>query len=413
MGATASSLGIIIDLKEKPTDDEYHAYRGRGIKAKRSEEPQGSNFYKYTYAVPTGGSFTVKEIKDDNGKKVDVSELKGVPKVTSVFAYYWRYDKTGQKPTKALLIGATAGSRPKNKIKYYARGSDTLKWYSPTISFFFSNQHLTGELLEKELDDLTCEHNNAVTINLTETHSENHRNGQKYCCGYHNSKNEAKVTVTKQEVSCGEGGHDSIHIPYFKHEIYDGSSRLTKIKYYENGNQRKRIKLKDHDFPIDSPLTLYFFYCTGNYPKLIYINGTGKKQVNGWFKKPDNSDSNGDEQWEKVPGLPDKGPESIIDCDKYNQLVEVLNKISGYNSYQKCPGPKVSESDQPEETPTEFSTEKLEADSLGTSQLSRDDSTWTLIGVSTGVGLTFGTVYLVGWKLYKRYKQSDRWIRQI
>ncbi|EKX73043.1 conserved hypothetical protein [Theileria equi strain WA] len=309
----AEDKGVTIKLSEKPanqeTTQEYtDSGSGRTIKVTESSHPglpSGSNFTRYIHKVSNGEQpFKLKEILDDNNTPIDIAQEYNKD-VTSVEAYYWGHENGKGPPNKVLLIGVTTqGNATPTYYGNRKKDGGINNWNSAgaPLPRPASRCSVTDEFLEQTLDDLTCEHNNAVTIDLTKTHSRNHSrtDGETYCCGYHNSKNEAKVTgrVTVKETQVTDPT-SSNPVKVYKHEIYDRSSRLTKIKYYDNGDhsKRKRITLDGQPFPMTGPVEISALYSDDKQdPVLIHVKCGGIST--GWYHKSTGSGDN--EQWTKV-----------------------------------------------------------------------------------------------------------------
>ncbi|AFZ79778.1 hypothetical protein BEWA_026270 [Theileria equi strain WA] len=199
---------------------------------------------------------------------------------------------------------------------------------------------LTGKLLEEKLDELVCEHHNAVTMNLTFHNSKTHNN-KSYCCYKHIG--DKKVSVTSNKVSCST---HSGSVPFFKHEVNLSSGwRVAAIYYYDSGvgTPRKRITFTGLTLPTGQPVkvTVYALYYGNNQnPVLIYVDYTGKPAVKGWFQKGNDGSisSNDNEEWTQV-GLDitlDKLTKPI-DCgdSNFKELVELLTKL-GCDGLRQC-----------------------------------------------------------------------------
>ncbi|EKX73891.1 hypothetical protein BEWA_039290 [Theileria equi strain WA] len=309
--------GVIIKLNVKPKDgdvssteeyngDEFTGGNSVKITVIKSEEPKGSHFYRYTHSPHGGRAFTLKEVKDDSGQKIQgITEDK---EVTSVSAYYWRYDSgSGRTPTKVLLVGITTSF---GTTYYKNSGGD--KW---------TEKMFQPEALENTLDDLNCYSNGAATINLSQSNS---TSGRQSCCSEH--KNEKRVSVTDGHIKVN---NDQM-TKYTKYSISNG--KLAGFKFYQDDvsndeKYRRRIRSTGLNFPIEGQVEIYTFYSSKN-PALIYVKGSGQ---NKWFKKPVTSNDTKDEEWEETLfGVPD--PESITNCDKeFKKLAEELREL-------KCEG---------------------------------------------------------------------------
>ncbi|EKX72292.1 hypothetical protein BEWA_047570 [Theileria equi strain WA] len=310
--------GVTIDLKEKPPDKDGREEKtydgdpltitGMTIIVTRSLYPpsplQGSSqdFYKYEHKDSGEQQFTLKGIQDDTGVVINVKGLRSVPEfpkdnVLSVSAYYWKHENGGsRKPKNVLIVEVVKKGHPNNETKYYVRSS--------------------------------------VTINLTK---DAYVEGKRYCCYNHIGK--GKVTVIPGLVSCSQQ-HNSTHITYFKHSINNGYS-LAGIEYNDDGNrsQRKKIKIPDIVLPTRQSVKVYVLYCTGNNPKLIYVDCGVRHAATGWYKN---------DRWQKtLNSVPD--PEKIANCshNEFNTLVSELKRNGGCGKVGDHPG-----SPQPPAKPT-------------------------------------------------------------
>ncbi|EKX73057.1 hypothetical protein BEWA_016180 [Theileria equi strain WA] len=142
------------------------------------------------------------------------------------------------------------------------------------------------------------------------------------------------VSVIPAPVSCTNPGHTSSQITAYKHTI-SGSSKLTGIKFYLNGDQgqRRRITSRNLGLPIEGPVDVYAFYCTED-PILVYVNSTGgSSQTIGWYRK---SKRSYDKNWTKIPtALNGITPTNITECRNWNKLVGVLEGLKCHK-FNKC-----------------------------------------------------------------------------
>ncbi|EKX72520.1 hypothetical protein BEWA_049870 [Theileria equi strain WA] len=328
VAALTASSGVIINIKEKPDDGNgpYLYPDGSGeVSLTKVEYPQGSGFYrfKHTKKGSNGQAFHVKSVQYGGSTVSDIKPKNGEP-IKSYSVWYWSGDGNMNNPL-FIEIENKNGTYDYHETK----GSDWNKYIrDPPLS---NNEPLPPDPLEQKLDDLNCQHNGAVVIDLTYDKYKGTQN--RYCCRSHTA--DKKVSVTGNKVANT--------IPYYKHRI-DLQTTLSGIKYYSNGNtnsQRKRIKLAGHGFPIPGSLSVYAFYCSGNDPKLIYINPTGKDQYKGWYKQRGSDNL----EWEKVSGI-SQDPDNIKSCkeENFEQLVRELN--CGYS-----PCPKPTQPSSPEQEP--------------------------------------------------------------
>ncbi|AFZ79702.1 hypothetical protein BEWA_025510 [Theileria equi strain WA] len=450
-----ASKRVIINLSQNKkvngdtnnTATYYDSATRRKIKVTKSNYPLGSDFLKYTHvdSVSNGGQFTLKEVLDDSGKKINTSGLKGVEKVTSVSAYYWKHEVgPDKKPGNVLIVEVVKKGHPKNETKYYTKSSGTPKWYP--INGRSKPQQLDDNTLREKLDDLNCKRNNAVTIDLTNTHA---KPGHSYCCYKHVS--EKRVSVTSNKVSCSTHNGSA---PFFKHEFTSGSGvQLAAIKYYGVNTPRKRIAVTDLKLPTKQSVkvAVYAFYSSDYVPVFIYVDSTGtKSNVTGWFQKG-NGNSNGNEEWTQVKGLNNITPGDLgkIDCKdngNFKELVTELTKL-GCDKLEECtqkpkaavlqpsdPPPVsaplkshvVSNSEVAEPAQTQHQEESETADSRETTAVDQplalqvqvhDAFPWgieNILGAFVGVFTASCITTFASWKLYKAYQNySDPWVRQI
>ncbi|EKX73842.1 hypothetical protein BEWA_038800 [Theileria equi strain WA] len=321
--------GVIIKFNIRPkgnTPETYNGYEsigtGTNLQVKRSPYPtdQGltSNFYEYEHTLQNGGEFTLKEIQGDGA---NISAIRNTANVTSVSAYYWKHENDG--PRTALIVGVTTG----DTTTYYGSKRNG-SWIALNNT---SHPPLRNNDLERTLDDLLCLNYDAVIMDLSHDASYTVWTAKKpYCCSCHDG-NDRKVTVTLEKVSA------SSQIGYYKHSI-KGGDQLAGIKYYLHGSDankpenRKRIKLNGHPFPIQGPVSVYSFNC-GKKPVLIYVDGGS---ATGWYQKG-TLDS---DQWVKPRNELNEVPDKIKRCNEdFKKLAEELKRL-GCNDYGKCTAPK-------------------------------------------------------------------------
>ncbi|AFZ80118.1 hypothetical protein BEWA_029690 [Theileria equi strain WA] len=336
-----TSEEVTIEFKYNQNQDTTYKASTTGgktidITVKRSEEPRGSHFLKYTHTLnPNGESqpFKLLEIQD-NGRKIDVIGLKYVPNVTSVSAYYWKHEPGA--PRTVLIVGVTTTTDTKNKTTYYGnrKNADGNNWVGLGQR---SKPNLINGDIERTLDDLVCSNFGAVIFDLSKSVS---FSGQpSYCCRcvYHgDNDDQRKIFVTLRKVFCKQ--HTQNSIQYCKHTIKNPKNKVAKIRYYlgdtdaNTHSNRRRINSSKLQFPIDNVKAIYASYCGGN-PVLIYIEGGGS--VTGWYQK--SAVGNGNEEWTSVPNLNIKPSEltNHTDCKKYNDLVGLL-KGSRCRNLQEC-----------------------------------------------------------------------------
>ncbi|AFZ80161.1 hypothetical protein BEWA_030130 [Theileria equi strain WA] len=339
-----ASEGVIIDFSQNKNANgglttTYYDSTGssKTITITRSEEPLGSNFYKYTHSEANGQPFLLKAIQGDDGKHTS-----GIPmnnSVSSVSAYYWKYDNGDSGlPTKALMVKVVETG----KTTYYRKSNSDKDWIGPLGAN--STPPLINGDLERTLDDLVCSTYNEVIVDLSKSVSFSISTGHKkpYCCRCHGKdkggSDQQKITVERKNVSCTHKNSVTI----CKHSI-DGNYKLANIRYYLNGppdtytndpSRRRRIKSRKLQFPMDGVKAVYAFYCNHN-PVLIYVKGD---RQNKWYQKPASNGAT-DEHWTEVE-LSGITPSNFskLECEKYNKLIEALGS-AGCGSLPKCTVP--------------------------------------------------------------------------
>ncbi|EKX72157.1 hypothetical protein BEWA_046210 [Theileria equi strain WA] len=371
-----------------------------GITA-RKETDQPKGFIRVTHQHKSGNKFTLNNKLQGGGK---IGEL--IHNVTEVSVFYWN-----GAPDKAILLGITITNTP----IYYAKNSDN-DW--------IGQPPLSDDLLETKLDEQNCKHNNAVTINLSKGTFMSGDSKHSYCCSGNHSdgaRGSNRVTVTSAQISCKLHENPS-SIPFHKHEItYSGGVRLAAIKY-NDGKHRKRINSSGLDFPIQGPLSVYAFHCSGN-PALIYVDSSSDSSKNGWYKKYTGSSTvSGDEQWVEVFTISNIQPRELsntIDHEKYNGIVGILKTLSGCTSYKECPKPEEKPKAVPPETTTPDNaalTEDGQKSPTSAKVIAAPAAAvlgpWAIFGASSGPIAGAGGLTGFGWWIYKRTK-GDPWVRQI
>ncbi|EKX74162.1 hypothetical protein BEWA_042000 [Theileria equi strain WA] len=402
---------VIIKLLQKPKGDPPAAkeYNGGGngvtIKVKRTTHPPGSDFYRYEHRADNGGKFTLLEILDDNGKKINLPKVKNVPElpknnVNSVSAYYWKHDN--ENPSKVLVVGVTTES---DGTKYYAKSSGSPKWHR----FNFSSppkQSLPPEDLEKKLDDFNCKRNKAVTIDLYYVVSKDgikNGKGTQYCCYNHYHRGAEKVTVTPVTIPCAQCGHNASSISYQKHSISDSRYSIAAIKYNEGGQysgKKKSIKLTGLDFPTSDVESIYALYSNKTKePVLIYLYSP-KSNAKGWYHKG-TQDS---KPWTEIPNLKDITPEIINNCkeDNWSKLKGALESV-GCGPNPGDTHPQLA-SHFTANIPKPFSAlfPKLAAEAqlqaVSSDDESPGDNTTAIIGGAVGGTIGTGLIGVAAWK---------------
>ncbi|AFZ81026.1 hypothetical protein BEWA_004340 [Theileria equi strain WA] len=315
---------VTIKLSQKPTSDGTpetytgNSTGGRIIQVKLTSGPT-QNFFKYEHALQAGGTqlFHLMEIWDDNNSSI--SRIKGGKDVTLVEAYYWKDDKSGsgRTPGKALLVGITIDT----KTTYY-KDSGGNEWIEQAID---------AEKLEKELENLNCYNNNAVTLDLSKSLS----TGQSYCCEEHR-KTGTKIVVDKGEI-IRDGNRK---VGYTKYSITGG--QLVGIKFYKDDvsndeKYRRRITTTGGlKFPITGTVDIYAIHSDKN-PELIYVKSTGTKNpVTGWFQRGSDDNGKWTEVSAKLSGVDkDKIDNKQLSCQQWKALTGVLKH--GDSDFVDCP----------------------------------------------------------------------------
>ncbi|AFZ80783.1 hypothetical protein BEWA_001900 [Theileria equi strain WA] len=285
------------------------------------EDPEDSCFSRFVHVSNEDIPFEVEKVEYNSQ---DMDEIKPSGSIEGYSVWYWKKDGNMTNP---LLV-----EMEESDSTYEYHFNKRNNQWDKLPEHKNSQNPLDSEDLEKVLDDLNCDLNQAVTMDLSfknsESHTKNDGNDNQYCCGYHRDR--YKVTVSKGSVNAGKGARD---IPYYKHELYSGV-KLAKIKYYPNGDNtiRKRITITGINLPIKGSLSVYTFYCEDKDPVLIYLDYNEQDSVKGWYKK--NKDDI--KPWIKVLNdLSTKTPDNIKDCnDEFNKLVTELKDFNC--TYNDC-----------------------------------------------------------------------------
>ncbi|AFZ79687.1 hypothetical protein BEWA_025360 [Theileria equi strain WA] len=337
-----------------------------------------NGFFKVIHTDKNQNTFRLYGELQDGSKIEDNGDIHAVKEVS---IYYWN-----REPSKPILIEVKYGS---GTHTYYARGAGS-QWIE------HDQLSKDGEKLEKELDDLVCQHYESVTLDLTRSNSEQYAQpaNNKYCCPYHSSG--YKVSVEEKKFSCAKHPEYS-HIKAYNHSI-TGGTKIAAIIFHDGAGTRKNITLKHvPNLPNLWCQGIYALYCGGNDPVLIYVDSPGSLTAKGWYEP--NPTGGDDQPWVMVSNGPDNSPDEIKNCSSegWETLKEVLQKASGCEEFGKCFDP----APQPR-------TETREGDSHGTSQIFPWKET-VFGGLATVVS---GSLTGFGWWLYKRSK-GDPWVRQI
>ncbi|AFZ79669.1 hypothetical protein BEWA_025180 [Theileria equi strain WA] len=447
---------VIIQLRHKPKDEKipkrYSGGKRVNITVTKSNYPLGSDFLKFTHEYKASDGrknqpFTLLAVIDDQRNNLGAIGNN----VENVSAYYWKHNLT-----KALLVEVVSSG--KSGTKYYARGTSRNQWTSFTVSSGSQSIQLQPTLLEEKLDELVCEHHNAVTMDITQNNSKTYA-GRTYCCYKHYGQR--KVSVSGDKVSCVQ--HSSSSITYYKHEANAGKWKVAAIKYYNSGpnTHRIRIEIPGLNFPTkqSGKVTVYVFYSDNSRnPVLIYVDSSGTRpSVKGWYKQ-----NTGGNTWENAPAnLNNITPEDLenkgLDCkdnEGFKQLVKTLRELGcyglqqctidpahlGQNGVQREEVPAADLSDQVPDTESEtkillqgtpvaqMAEDAIDGERLkptapvvqALTQLGQEGFNLTdwgpenILGAFAGVFTASVITTFASWKLYKAYQNySDPWVRQI
>ncbi|EKX73543.1 hypothetical protein BEWA_035790 [Theileria equi strain WA] len=228
------------------------------------------------------------------------------------------------------------------------------------------------ELLERELDNLNCYSNDAVTLDLTkDAYGEN---GQLPCCKEH--KNHSKVSV--EPVSVNHAHHDHHHVgsenlTVKKYSIDGGSLAAIKLAGEKKKN-RKRIKFDNGPkFPITGPVEISALYSGNNKePVLIYVGKNGNQNPTGWYR------SGSSNTWTRATGLDSVTPENITECANWNNLVKEL-KYSD-SDLQECKEAKQDKQQEAQRSGSEESEGQGYKADAGGKEAKKDEPVESVVG---------------------------------
>ncbi|EKX72293.1 hypothetical protein BEWA_047580 [Theileria equi strain WA] len=314
-------------------------------------------------------------------------------KIKNLAVWYWDNDSNRNHP---LLIEV---EKSREYIYRYNNGGSDIQWSRlPKYSGPLTKQ-LAGKPLKKELDELNCYHNGAVTLNLTKSISTKNK---QYCCRYHVEK---KVTVGGGFVEVTDSG--SKKIPFYKHSIVGNGLKLSKIKYYVGVNTDLPKKtIKSHALAFSTPIpnvkSVSALYSDDNQdPKLIYVDYDGKDGIKGWFERKGKNRHN----WYKPENEPEKPPDEIKDSssdEDFGKIKDLLNDIAEEDGGEE---EDKREEEEAENGDDEEEEEEQDEDDYGEVPPTDKSSSKTkniLTKVASGVTPTVGAgggAY-AGWKLY-------------
>ncbi|AFZ80177.1 hypothetical protein BEWA_030300 [Theileria equi strain WA] len=313
--STAHSSGVIIDIQKSPSNGKGHDTYTFGIsdqkvKLVKSVDPPGSGFVKLTHTKNDSGigPFTVEKVifGEENNDTTAGLKLNSGNSIKHLAVWYWKEKGGIENPLLVEIIESN------NNYKYHANKGGWNQWYP------HGESQLQGEELEQKLDDLNCNLNKAVTMDITEISIRN----RSHSCGN-------KIEVSSQSITLISNSIVSTNtssIKYSIHKIQDKGYKLAKIKYYLQGqlNERKRIKADELKFPIEGPVDIYTFYCENN-PILIYVDAFGQKK---WYKRQNKN--NHDSNWVVAGELDGVLPEKIKnrDCENWEKLKGVYTGLN-------------------------------------------------------------------------------------
>ncbi|AFZ80151.1 hypothetical protein BEWA_030030 [Theileria equi strain WA] len=299
---------VTIDLSQNQKADENPAeykYNGKEIKVKRSNEPRGSDFFKYIHILETGGpGFTLKEIQGDDGNPTN-----GIPmniSVLSVSAYYWQH-----KTDSALLVEIKIDD---GNTKYY-RNNRNGKWTLHSIED--SKKGLTKE----ELDLLNCEINDAVIIDVGKRSNYDACNERDNRPNYKHTND--KILAFKDV----DSSKNLLSYQVYTHKlrtigIFTQRFHITAFKDSHRGN------LSGLPTPILDVKEVKVYMC-GDRPLLVYIDSKDTEiSVRKWYKYESEM------KWTWAVYLSSHTPKS---SGAYNDVLKVLD---GLNSI--CAPPSVT-----------------------------------------------------------------------
>ncbi|EKX72302.1 hypothetical protein BEWA_047670 [Theileria equi strain WA] len=402
---TSHSDGITIEISQKPPNSGYGlgsiTYGGdsnQQVKLIKEENPTNSGFWKFTHTkngISQGDSFKVGKVQYESS---DISlpdiGMDSNSEIQHLAVWCWSGDDNMKKPLLIELLYKN------DNYKYYSSNgdSDNLSWES-----LISSSQLKGKTLEKELDGLTCEKHNAVTMYLRKINYKTHIRGKKkYCCSKHKGKEKnkspGKVTVTPVEIYCQTHPNNPTPVTCYKHEINSGA-KLSGIRFYHNGNSKIRGRIKS---PIPDVKAVHTFYC-GTNPTLIYIEGGTQAIQDRWFKKNASKDNI---EWTEVKDLQDIIPNVLSNntkCETYKQLINALS----CHKYQQC-------SDNPQSPSIGQGLDVLRKSEEHDTDSSDSEAEWDSEGEgSSGLGITIGSSSAsilgtgggayAGWHVYQKY----------
>ncbi|EKX73062.1 hypothetical protein BEWA_016230 [Theileria equi strain WA] len=294
--STQIDHGVIIELKHKPGANPIYQ-GGTSVTITVTETTQGFDFLKLIH-TPNGGSFKLKEVKDDEGDPINGVQGDNVGLIA---AHYWK-NKTGNP----LLIEV----QDNGNYTYYAR--DKIEGWTEYKNPKGYGEALSQESLTHKLILLNCEINDVVQIDVTRLSGE-YCHDNEYPLNSH-TKKKVKVTETGQ-------GYLGNYTAY-EHTPKDSGGPFNISGFT---NERTPIKLENLQLPLKTNRVLVYF-CKSEVsarttnPLLIYVPNAGQEKQ--WFQKPIQEDT-----WTPVSnGLTD---------DSHTQAI--VNFLDSLESFCKPP----------------------------------------------------------------------------
>ncbi|EKX72253.1 hypothetical protein BEWA_047170 [Theileria equi strain WA] len=282
------------------------------------QNPPGSDYVSKAYIITASLNTGISRVTY-NGKPTDISTPNETIDLITLYSY------PGSIEVPLMIEFKPSNNRISRWFHSKNTGEHGKEWKEhgndPGFYTADSDPKPTAKLSEK-LDEVLCTEYGNVTLDLSHA-----RKSGNYCCSEHGShKGTGRISVTPGEITVnGETKTD-----YYKHAITDSRYGLAGIYYNDSGvNMRKNVKLSGVSFPV-SVNGVYFFYCAGEEPSLIYIN-SDSIMTKGWYKK-----DTGEWKWiSELIGINSNDIEGGLTCAKWRKLFEILK---GFNcsDLQEC-----------------------------------------------------------------------------